>query len=100
MTVSRLARRALWIVLAIGVISLPLWWWWWRCGPTTTLLIVRHADRAAGQDALNAAGTARAQELVHVAEKSGVEAIYRSDTDRARDTAVPLSTALNLTPVV
>jgi broad specificity phosphatase PhoE len=90
-----------WALVGLALATLASWpLWWWFCGRPTTLLIVRHADRDAGVDALNAAGAARAQELVHVGEKSGVAAIYRSDTNRARDTAAPLATALGLTPVV
>jgi broad specificity phosphatase PhoE len=89
-------------VPVVIVVALPIivWWCWFRCGQPTTLLLVRHADRAGSQDALNAAGTARAQELVHVGGKAGITAIYRSDTNRAGDTAAPLASALGLTPVV
>jgi 2,3-bisphosphoglycerate-dependent phosphoglycerate mutase len=83
------------LVIGLGV----WWWWWWRCGPETTLLLVRHADRQGNDDALNAAGTARAQELVHVGEKAGLAAIYRSNTIRARDTAALLASAVGLTMV-
>jgi len=90
-------------VLLVGIIvclSFGLWWWL-RCGPETTLIVLRHADRpTSGQDALTPEGVARAQELLHVAEKVGVAAIYRTDTNRSRDTATPLANALGLTPVV
>jgi broad specificity phosphatase PhoE len=93
----RLAR----VVLPIAiVVSLPIAWRWWCGGPPTALLIVRHADRLGAQDALNAAGVMRAQELAHVGQKARIAAIYRSDTIRARDTAAPLASALGLTPVV
>src|SRR6266404_6369351 len=89
------------LLVAITVCVVPLgFWWWFRCGPATTMLIVRHADRAQNQDALDPAGLARAQELVHLGEKAGIVAIYSSDTDRARQTAAPLATALGITPVV
>ncbi len=94
-------------VLMVGLLTvvivclLPFWFWWWfGCGGETSLLITRHADRIASQDALSPEGLVRAQELVHVGEKSGVVAIYHSDTERARQTATPLATALGLTPVV
>jgi broad specificity phosphatase PhoE len=90
-----------WAIAGLALAILACWpLWWWFCGRPTTLLILRHADRDAGVDALNAAGVARAQELAHVAEKSGIVAIYRSNTNRARDTAAPLATALAMTPVV
>lgn len=91
----------LFLFAAIVVCLLPLGLWWWlRCGPATTLLIVRHADRLENQDALMPEGLVRAQELVHLGEKTGIVAIYRSDTARARDTAAPLATALGITPLV
>ena len=76
-------------------------WWWLRCGPETTQIVLRHAVRpTSGPDALTLEGAARAQELVHVARKVTVAAIYRSDANRSRDTATPLADALGLTPVV
>jgi len=72
------AKRALWqrpwLPTMVAVIVI-VWWPWWRfCGTQTTVLLVRDADRIAGQDQLSAAGSIRAQELVHMAEKSGVGA--------------------------
>jgi hypothetical protein len=70
-------------------------------GPDTTLIVLRHADRpASGQDELTLAGAARARELVHVLRKAKVAAIYRTDTNRSRDTAAPLAQELGLTPVI
>jgi len=88
-------------LLGVVVILMPigLVWWFW-CGPSTTLVLVRHADRDGQLDALTAAGTTRAQELAHVGMKAEFAAIYRSDTNRARDTAAPLAMATGLTPVV
>ncbi len=100
-TVLRYRAWVFGIVAILVLCILPLWFWWWfRCGPETTLLIARHADRVSNQDALSPAGLARAQELIHVVEKAGVTAIYHSDTERARQTAAPLATALGLTPSV
>jgi 2,3-bisphosphoglycerate-dependent phosphoglycerate mutase len=89
-----------WLAIVVVFVLGFCLWWWFRCGPATTFLIVRHADRNGSQDALSAAGLARAQEVIHTAEKAGVVAIYRSDTNRARDTAAPLAAALGLTPIV
>jgi len=94
--------RKYWPGVLLGIVAclVPFWWWWWfGCGSATTLMVVRHADRLGSQDALNASGQVRAQELVHVGQKAGIVAIYRSDTDRSRDTAAPLAAALGLTPV-
>jgi broad specificity phosphatase PhoE len=94
--------RSLRILAAVLVVCAALGaWWWLRCGPATTLLIVRHADRPTdGSDALTPAGMQRAQDLVRVAQKAGVLAVYRTNTNRSRDTAQPLATALGLTPVI
>lgn len=87
-------------IVAIVCLLVVIWWCWFRCGPATTMLIVRHADRPGAQDALSPAGTTRAQELVHVGQKAGITAVYCSDTVRARGTAAPLAAALGLTPVI
>jgi broad specificity phosphatase PhoE len=71
---------------------------WWRCRPTT-LVLVRHADRAGDQDALTPGGVRRAEELVQAPELGGVHAIFTSDTARARETAAPVARALGITPI-
>jgi broad specificity phosphatase PhoE len=89
-----------WLLLALGACALlGALWWWLGCRATTTLLVVRHGDRAGAADALSPPGTARAHALVHVGEHAGVKAIYHSDTVRTRDTALPIATALNLVPL-
>jgi broad specificity phosphatase PhoE len=62
--------------------------------PATTLIVVRHADRAGQADSLTVAGAARAQDLARVALTADVRAVYHSDTRRTRDTAAPLAAAL------
>lgn len=89
------------LVTAVIVCLVPFFYWWWfGCATDTTFLIARHADRVVNQDALAPQGLVRAQELVHVGEKAGIVAIYHSDTERARQTAAPLATALGITPVI
>jgi broad specificity phosphatase PhoE len=73
---------------------------WWYCGIQSTVLLVRHADRNGTLDELSEAGQARAQALVHTAERAGIAAIIRSDTVRAEQTAQLIATALGLTPSV
>jgi broad specificity phosphatase PhoE len=68
--------------------------------PVTIIMVVRHADRAGKADSLTAAGVERAQALVNVAKHARVTAIYHSDTNRTRDTAAPLATALGIKPEV
>jgi phosphohistidine phosphatase SixA len=69
---------------------------------TTTVFLVRHAERAAPGDPefdpadpsdppLNAAGRARAVELARVLEEAGVSAVYASQFKRTQQTVEPLA---------
>lgn len=68
--------------------------------PSTIVLVVRHAEKAADAEdsPLTETGTARAQALVRVAEGAGVSAIYTTQFRRNRDTAQPISDRLKLAP--
>ena len=66
--------------------------------PSTTIVIVRHADRAGTADSLSSAGMVRAQDLARVLATANITHIYHSDTHRTRDTAAPLVAALGLEP--
>lgn len=70
----------------------------------TTVVLTRHGERTAipgNQDPpLNAAGKARAKELIHVAGQSGIKAIYCSHFIRSLQTAKPLAAHLDLPPIV
>jgi phosphohistidine phosphatase SixA len=71
----------------------------------TTVILVRHAEKAAGAPAMNddppltEAGEARAKKLAAMLAKSGVTAIYTTPFARTRNTAAPLAAALNVTPI-
>jgi broad specificity phosphatase PhoE len=67
-----------------------------------TAILIRHADvDPDGDDPdLNAAGQARAQELVHVLGDTGVVAILVTSLRRSRQTAAPLAAALGVDPAV
>ncbi|HKW15452.1 MAG TPA: phosphoglycerate mutase family protein [Candidatus Krumholzibacteria bacterium] len=67
-------------------------------GPVTTIIIVRHADRAGTADSLSAAGQKRAQDLAEATKMATLRAIYVSDTRRARDTALPAAALANVMP--
>jgi hypothetical protein len=60
----------------------------------TSLIILRHADRA-GEN-LNEKGIARSQALVTALEGTPVDAIYSRDIQRNLDTAAPLAEARGL----
>ncbi len=83
--------------LTIGFITIIIFVIYWYCTTTTTIIFVRHADRDGSNDALTANGVTRANELVHVAERSGTTAIYHSGANRTRLTATPLANALGIT---
>lgn len=64
--------------------------------PTTTVVLVRHAEKAAepAQDPpLTEAGAARARALLDALADARVNAIYSTNYARTRDTAQPLSDA-------
>jgi len=89
-------------LLCIGLIALPIIVivvYWFICwGLPTTVLLIRHADRQGSQDALSPVGMTRAQELVHVMGRAGLNAIYHSEALRTQQTAAPLAAATGLTP--
>ena len=69
--------------------------------PTTTVILVRHAEKGVGTDPpLTPAGDQRAQELVHVVEQAHIQAIYTTQYLRTKQTAQPLANHLNLTTIV
>ena len=87
-------------ITALTLITVIVVYWYFCWGAPTTVLLVRHADRQDAADALTAAGTARAQMLAHVMEKSGISAIYTSEASRTQQTAAPTASLLGITPVV
>jgi broad specificity phosphatase PhoE len=70
---------------------------------TTTVLLVRHAEKAAlpaADPPLTAEGQERAKALVDVARDAGVTAVITTQFARTRTTAQPLAEALGLTSEV
>jgi phosphohistidine phosphatase SixA len=64
-----------------------------------TVIFVRHGDRDHGSDpdeALNAQGLARAEELARVLGDSGVTHIFATGMKRTQQTAAPLAAKLKL----
>jgi TonB family protein len=70
--------------------------------PLTTVILVRHAEKAAApanDPALTAAGRQRAQNLARMLANAGVTAIYTTPYTRTRDTVAPLASAVHVQPV-
>lgn len=70
--------------------------------PVTTVILVRHAEKASQEDAspLTPAGTERAKELARVLTAVKIDVIYMTQFRRVQDTAAPVAQALGITPQV
>lgn len=94
------------IVLPIVIIAglLVFWLWWWYC-PTSTVIVLRHAEKDEASNQvdnlvpLTAAGQARAATLAVVCARAGVTRIFVTEKLRTQQTAAPLATNLGITPV-
>jgi broad specificity phosphatase PhoE len=73
-----------------------------RVAPSTLVMLVRHAEKAPGTGdvPLSEAGRARARALAEIGRESAIEAIITTQFIRTRQTAEPLASALNITPLV
>jgi broad specificity phosphatase PhoE len=70
---------------------------------TTTVIIVRHAEKATGQGDdphLSAAGDARARALARSLENAGVSAVITTQWIRTAETALPTARESGVTPEV
>ncbi len=65
-------------------------------GMTTTVVLLRHADRPAGADELSPGGHARARSLVNAVKHLDIDAIYSPNLVRNIDTVKPLAEARGL----
>lgn len=92
-----LAVPALLFVAAIGVLAAL-----WAVADTTTVIVVRHAEKQldAGTDpALTEAGAARARHLAQQFGGAGLSAVYATPFHRTQDTAAPVAAAAGLAVV-
>jgi broad specificity phosphatase PhoE len=95
-----------WLAAIAAVIVLSFATWLWGRADSTTVIVIRHAEKElnGSQDPpLSAAGEARAALLAHMFGSKGssgqVTAIYVSPLVRNRMTAAPLAAALGIQPV-
>jgi broad specificity phosphatase PhoE len=104
---TELRRRPLltpvWLTAMAGVVVIALAAWFWSSLTSTTVVIVRHAEKELGtieDPPLSQAGEQRAQLLARMfGEREGrgrIDTIFASDTRRTQRTAAPLADRLGI----
>ncbi len=98
----RRRRRRIQIIVLYTAIAIGLAWFF-ESQATTTIIFVRHAEKAAqpaNDPGLSAAGQRRVVELTRQLKDAdvvaGIDAIYATPFRRTQETAQPLADALNL----
>jgi broad specificity phosphatase PhoE len=98
----RRRRRRIQVIIIYTAIAIALAWFF-ESQATTTIIFVRHAEKAAipaDDPGLSEAGQRRVAELtrqlVDADVVAGVDAIYSTPTRRTQETVRPLADALNL----
>ncbi len=86
-------KRAFFI-LAVLTCALPML----VAAQQTTVILVRHAEKADGPGdvALTGAGAARALRLADLLQNAGISVVYSTPYKRTTDTATPIAKALGL----
>jgi broad specificity phosphatase PhoE len=93
----------IWLPALAGLVVLALAVYAYRCVSTTTIVVVRHAEKALGtidDPPLAPEGEQRSERLAFIfGERTGaghLDAIYVTDTRRTQQTAAPLAARLHL----
>lgn len=68
--------------------------------PSGQVIVVRHAERDSGVDALNAIGQQRAIDLAELLQNTEIDAVYCSQYERTKETAIPICEAQGLEPII
>ncbi|MDH3719587.1 MAG: histidine phosphatase family protein [Planctomycetota bacterium] len=99
---KRRRRRRLQVIVIYTAIAVCLAWFF-ESQATTTIIFVRHAEKAAepaGDPHLSPAGQARVAELtrqmVDADVVAGIDAVYATDYNRTQETVRPVADALDL----
>jgi broad specificity phosphatase PhoE len=96
----------IWLAALAAAVVLSFASWLWGRADSTTVIVIRHAEREPGAGAdppLSATGQARAALLARMFGDPGpgrIGAIYVTPPLRNRMTAAPLATALGVTPSI
>jgi phosphohistidine phosphatase SixA len=89
-------RRLFWLLAAAAILMAAR-----PASAQRAVFVVRHAEKASDSNdpgvPLSQKGRARAKKLAAILERTGVTAIYSTDTVRTLDTAKPLAQALKIT---
>jgi broad specificity phosphatase PhoE len=97
----------IWLPALAGVLLVALGVYAYSCVSTTTIVIVRHAEKALGtieDPPLSPEGEQRSERLAlmfgEAAGAGHLDAIFVTNTRRTQQTAAPLAARLHLVPVV
>jgi broad specificity phosphatase PhoE len=95
------------LVSLVAVLVLAFATWYWSNAQSTTIILVRHAEKdlsVAADPPLTAIGTARAEQLAQLfgstTPPGKLSAILSSPALRCRLTVAPLAAKLGLTPII
>lgn len=99
---STVITGAIFLVWFVGAVENPALVAAQEAHPVTTILLIRHAEKAGNADdsPLAHSGKARAEKLVQVAGWAGVKAVYSTTAVRALATADPLAECVGLKPII
>ena len=78
--------------------ALPMLLFFASCSTTTTIYIVRHAERPVGQPNphLSEPGNERARTLADTLSNKSINSVMTTDSNRTRETAQPTATRFNI----
>ena len=95
-------KRKIQIIIAYIAVAIGLAWFF-ESQATTTIIFVRHAEESSSQDdnsSLTREGEIRsaelARQLVDADVIAGIDAIYSTSFQHSKETALPISNALNI----
>jgi broad specificity phosphatase PhoE len=72
-------------------------------GPITTVILVRHAEKATtpvDDPPLSAVGEQRAEDLTRVVAKEGIDVVFATSYQRTQQTVAPIASDLGLVPQI
>jgi len=93
-------RYAYSIIAVCCIIIVGIFYFYWF-NPVTTIILVRHAEKATGQNPpLTTEGHTRSGMLKHVVSSAGIDVIFVTDKLRTQQTADSVEALLGLTNII